>query len=501
MTDDPQDFTFGKRLAHTEKKVRDQAVRALTQWLTSKDDITDLEMMKLWKALFYCFWMSDKQPIQLHLADRLSSLTLELKSDLPLRYVEAFWKTMAKEWRGLDRLRLDKFYMLLRKFHGAAFRYLEKSGWDEELVERYLGILRELPLRINDMNGMPESLCYHTSEVYIDEMDKAVEADVPEKVCTDLLSPYFDILQRNASTQIYERMKEHIFEKVLELSTSPESDSKLHFDLPLIGRRIHEIALAPETLKKNRPFAKELFKKYAAVVDFGVDAGSLDEKKGGKKGVVAGLKSALTEFLVAAEEAKPEQNGEVEKGEEMVVTNGVNGSGSNGKRKAESMDTPVTEAPKKKKKKKGAKKEEAAPASKAHDMEVDSEVVVEQVEAVLELEEVTALPETPQQQPKKKSKKKTTTKEETAAVGSESTEKKAVRWNKDLEKVKTFKKLDVLGSPSASPSQSEQPAPKPVLKASPTPVAKASAKVDGYAGAKQVKKGKSGKRATAADFM
>ena len=61
-------------------------------------------------------------------------------------------------------------------------------------------------------------------------------------------------------------------------SMDDSEDCKVAFDLAAIGRRIHAVALAPETLKKNRPLAKELFKKYAAVVDCGVDASLLDDK-------------------------------------------------------------------------------------------------------------------------------------------------------------------------------------------------------------------------------
>jgi hypothetical protein len=30
--------------------------------------------MRLWKALFYCYWMSDKGPVQRELAERLAAL-------------------------------------------------------------------------------------------------------------------------------------------------------------------------------------------------------------------------------------------------------------------------------------------------------------------------------------------------------------------------------------------------------------------------------------------
>jgi ribosomal RNA-processing protein 1 len=55
---------FGKQLAHTDKAVRDQAVRNLTAFLSAGGEgeeeasgytrLEDKEMAKLWKGLFYC---------------------------------------------------------------------------------------------------------------------------------------------------------------------------------------------------------------------------------------------------------------------------------------------------------------------------------------------------------------------------------------------------------------------------------------------------------------
>ena len=36
----------------------------LTRWLTHRENITDTDLNKIWKGLFYAFWHSDKQPVQ-----------------------------------------------------------------------------------------------------------------------------------------------------------------------------------------------------------------------------------------------------------------------------------------------------------------------------------------------------------------------------------------------------------------------------------------------------
>ena len=41
---------------------------------------------------------------------------------------QAFFTTMVREWTGIDRLRLDKFYLLIETFLGGAFDVLVESG-------------------------------------------------------------------------------------------------------------------------------------------------------------------------------------------------------------------------------------------------------------------------------------------------------------------------------------------------------------------------------------
>lgn len=41
-----------------------QALQVLTRWLKLRPTITDSDLNKIWKGLFYTFWHSDKQPVQ-----------------------------------------------------------------------------------------------------------------------------------------------------------------------------------------------------------------------------------------------------------------------------------------------------------------------------------------------------------------------------------------------------------------------------------------------------
>lgn len=41
-------------------------------------------------------------------------------------YIVDFWKTMIREWGGIDRLRMDKYLLLIRKFTNQTFSFLEQ---------------------------------------------------------------------------------------------------------------------------------------------------------------------------------------------------------------------------------------------------------------------------------------------------------------------------------------------------------------------------------------
>ena len=45
------------------------------------------------------------------------------------KYFQTFMRTMRREWFGIDRLRLDKFLLLVRRFVRALFAHLRAGNW------------------------------------------------------------------------------------------------------------------------------------------------------------------------------------------------------------------------------------------------------------------------------------------------------------------------------------------------------------------------------------
>lgn len=57
---------FARALGSVDYQTREKGLTALTTWLSKKHDVSELEMKKLWKGIFYCFWHADRPAFQVH---------------------------------------------------------------------------------------------------------------------------------------------------------------------------------------------------------------------------------------------------------------------------------------------------------------------------------------------------------------------------------------------------------------------------------------------------
>ncbi|KAI9928861.1 hypothetical protein ASPWEDRAFT_36671 [Aspergillus wentii DTO 134E9] len=123
-----QNTPFMRELVSSDRKTRDKALDSLTLYIRSKTDLTLLDLLKLWKGLFFCFYHSDRPLTQQALARALSySLVPTLPRQTLHRFLRAFWITIGRDFHSLDRLRLDKYLFLIRCYVGVAFEIFVKG--------------------------------------------------------------------------------------------------------------------------------------------------------------------------------------------------------------------------------------------------------------------------------------------------------------------------------------------------------------------------------------
>jgi hypothetical protein len=93
------------KVENPDIKTRDKAFEMLQSYLSQKTDLDSLELMKMWKGLFFSMWHCDKSRNQQQLAQDFGKLLHVLPKETLVPFLDAFWNTMARQWIGIDALR------------------------------------------------------------------------------------------------------------------------------------------------------------------------------------------------------------------------------------------------------------------------------------------------------------------------------------------------------------------------------------------------------------
>jgi len=215
----PVEVQFAQKLASNEPWVRDKAVKKLKKWFGAKqDDFEEVEMMKIWKGLYYCFWMSDKPLVQEELAENISSFVSCFRNtNSSLVFVKSFLKTFGREWFGLDRWRTDKFMMFTRRFLRYTFRFVASNTWQNDLIEKVVNIFRE-ELILCPISNTSLGFQLHFTDVFLEEIAKAGGEDLSSDVLEMFLEPYIEVVRAGEDARFRDHVVERIFNHLIRQS-------------------------------------------------------------------------------------------------------------------------------------------------------------------------------------------------------------------------------------------------------------------------------------------
>ncbi|XP_076915218.1 uncharacterized protein LOC143574494 [Bidens hawaiensis] len=201
-------------LASCNTATRSKALKHLATWLPTQPHISDEDMNKLWKGLFYCVWHADKLPVQTNLNSKLANMLLTLDVPLALHYLSVFFTTLRREWSGIDVLRLDKFLLLIRFFVNSSFNLLKRNAWDIELCKRVMNIYEEKSLLANDRKFLGNGVNYQIAAVFVKELRGYLP--VKREVCEVLLSLLFKAMSVCHDKVLVGKIKGRVFDKLLK---------------------------------------------------------------------------------------------------------------------------------------------------------------------------------------------------------------------------------------------------------------------------------------------
>lgn len=218
------------------------------------------DYLKFWKALYFCFWMSDKPLIQQELAEQLTGIISQLKDTVALSYINGFWKTMAIEWHGIDRLRLNKFYMLLRKMHSNTFTWLQAN--DSTMTEAVLKVYSSVPLSVKNLK-VPDSLRYHTIKVFFSSLSEVCN----EPMETDIqpfLVPILDLLRASDNQKVLDQIQENVLD--LYIPEAEHNPLAAFIGVTDLAAILYALPKDKAILHKNKKFLSLYLKEWGSKV-------------------------------------------------------------------------------------------------------------------------------------------------------------------------------------------------------------------------------------------
>ncbi|NWY36814.1 RRP1B protein, partial [Sylvia atricapilla] len=218
----PPEVQFAQRLAANEKRIRDRALKKLRGYIGVRTQrpaggFSQEELLKIWKGLFYCMWMQDKPLLQEELAANISQL-IHVFQNTEARhlFIQAFWQTMNREWNGIDNLRLDKYYMLMRLILRQSFEVLKRSEWDEGLVEPLLQLLMK-EIMDPDSNS-PTGIKFHFIDIYLDELAKVGAKELTADQNLKFIEPFCKIAAKSKDRRVLHAVATGVFEMIVDQS-------------------------------------------------------------------------------------------------------------------------------------------------------------------------------------------------------------------------------------------------------------------------------------------
>ncbi|KAL3887129.1 hypothetical protein ACJMK2_027083 [Sinanodonta woodiana] len=277
---------FAQRLASNEKKTRGKAVKKLNKYLQAKSStkrdggFSEDDLLKIWKGLHYCMWMQDKPIIQEELSDTLSSL-LHIFPHVPtqFQFLKVFFQTEAREWNGIDRWRLDKFMMLIRRMLREAFQMLKRLKFADEHVNKLMSMLFD-SLLSPPSSLVPDGLKIHIIDIYLEELKQIGTDNLNSEQAVNFLQPFLIFMQKAENIALVNRISSHLLKeiqneaeaKILQQKSADNNEkdedrNTLEFDLKLLADKLFELGSSKECVGRNRSHIYTCVKRFQDLHD------------------------------------------------------------------------------------------------------------------------------------------------------------------------------------------------------------------------------------------
>ncbi|KAI5107432.1 ribosomal RNA processing protein 1-like A-like [Silurus meridionalis] len=214
------EINLAQRLASNEKSIRSKALKTLRKYINLRSQkieggFTAEDLLKIWKGLFYCLWMQDKPLMQEEISHTISGLIHRFHTtDNQLLYFATFLQTVKREWNGIDRLRMDKFFQLVRFMFRQVFEILKRREWEFSVVNQFLQIFTKQLLQ--NTEHVPKGLMLHILDLYMNELAQVGSAELTAEQNLTFIDPFCKTMAKTKDRLLLTFISKNIFRTIVD---------------------------------------------------------------------------------------------------------------------------------------------------------------------------------------------------------------------------------------------------------------------------------------------
>ncbi|XP_056088590.1 ribosomal RNA processing protein 1 homolog A [Rhinichthys klamathensis goyatoka] len=214
------EIIFAQKLASNEKPERSKALLKLRKYIRvrsgrAQGGFGEDELMKIWKGLFYCVWMQDMPLLQEELSTKISRLLHSFQTlDSQLLFFKAFLQTMKREWTGIDRLRMDKFFQLVRFVFREVFEMLKRRQWESSVLAEFLQLFSAQLL--HGSGSAPAGLVLHVLDLYTAELARVGSAQLTAEQNLTFIEPFCKSMAKTKDRVLLKAIGSNVFDTIVD---------------------------------------------------------------------------------------------------------------------------------------------------------------------------------------------------------------------------------------------------------------------------------------------
>ncbi|XP_016419584.1 ribosomal RNA processing protein 1 homolog A [Sinocyclocheilus rhinocerous] len=198
------EIVFAQKLASNEKPVRSRALVKLRKYISARSETAE-ENGNPFQAQVEKEELSTKISRLLHSFRTLDSQFL---------YLKTFLQTMKREWNGIDRLRMDKYFQLVRFVFREVFEMLKRQQWESRLVSEFLQLFSAQLL--HSSSAAPAGFLLHALDLYLTELALVGSAELTAEQNHTFIEPFFKTMAKTKDRVLLKAIGSNIFNTIVD---------------------------------------------------------------------------------------------------------------------------------------------------------------------------------------------------------------------------------------------------------------------------------------------